>query len=153
MILVALMLTGVASAEREYAKVNEFNVSFELNKTHDVVIDAGNSINGSLAIRTFEGTLTISLIQYPKPHSVNSTWLRDGLIGLSNMGAPAEAVEIDKSQSIFIISMSRDTGRPVYGALYYPDLNAGKASRFISISSTLPFYTTADLLRTIQVAV
>ena len=153
LILAALMLIGFASAEREYAKVNGFNVSFDLNQTHDTVIDTGDGINGSVAIRTFDGDMTFNLVQYPKPFSVNSTWVRDNLIELQRAGVPSEKVEVDKNQGIFIIEMSNDTGRPIYGAVYYPDIKAGKASTFISVTSKLPFYTTADLLRTVHVAV
>jgi len=153
LILVALMLIGVASAGVEHAKVNGFNVSFELNQTHDVVVDPGNGVNGTLTVRTFDGALTTSFIRYSKPSSVNSTWVRDGLIALFKIGIPAEQLEIDNNQGVFIISMSKDTGKPVYGALYYPDLKTGKANTFVSITSTLPFYTTADLLRTVHVVV
>ena len=41
---------------------------------------------------------------------------------------------------IFIVSMSKDTGKPMYGALYYPGLKAGKqthsyqsSARYLSI--------------------
>jgi hypothetical protein len=153
LILVALMLIGVGSAEREHAKVNEFNVSFDLNQSHDTVVDTGDGINGSVTIRTFDGNMAYSLFRYPKPLSVNSTWVQDNLIALSRMGVPTEQVEVDKNQGIFIISMSNDTGRPIYGAIYYPDMKAGKANTFVSVTSTLPFYTTADLIRTIHVAV
>lgn len=151
LIFVALVLIGMASAE--HAKVNGFNVSFELNQTHDVVVDKGDGINGSLTVRTFEGALTTNLIRYPKTSSVNSTWIQDGLISMSSSGVPAEPQEIDKNQGILLIPMSKDTGRPIYRTLYYPDLKAGKANTFVLITSTLPFYTTADLLRTIHVAV
>ena len=153
LILVALMLTGVASAGFEHAKVNGFNVSFELNQTHDVVVDPGNSVNGTLTVRTFDGALTTSLIRYSKPYSVNSTWVQDGLNGLFKAGVPAESITIDKNQGVFISSVSKDTGKPVYGVLYYPDLKAGKANTFVSVTSTLPFYTTADLFRSIHVAI
>ena len=153
MILVALILTGVASAGLEHAKVNGFNVSFGLNQTHDVVVDPGNGINGTLTVRTFDGALTASLIRYSKPYSVNSTWVQDDLAALFKLGVPAESIAIDRTQGVFINSMSKDTGKPVYGVLYYPDLTAGKANTFVSVSSTLPFYTTADLLRTIHVAI
>jgi hypothetical protein len=153
LILVALMLIGVASAGLEHAKVNGFNVSFDLSQTHDVVVDSGNGVNGTLTVRTFDGALTTSLIRYSKPYSVNSTWVQDDLVALFKLGAPAEQIGIDKNQGVFIISMSKDTGKPVYGALYYPDLKAGKANTFVSVTSTLPFYTTADLLRTMHVAV
>jgi hypothetical protein len=69
----------------------------------------------------------------------------------SRNGAPAEQIEIDGDQGIFIVSMSGDTGEPIYGAMYYPDVEKGKANTFVSITSTLPFYTTADFLRTMQV--
>jgi hypothetical protein len=49
--------------------------------------------------------------------------------------------------------MSKVTGRPIYTVLYYPDMKDGKAKAFVSISSTLPFYVTADLLRTIHITV
>lgn len=150
MILVALMLIGVASAE--HAKVNGFNVSFELSQTHDAVVDHGNGVNGTLMVRAFDGALTTSLIRYSKPYSVNSTWVQDGLAAIFKLGIPVEQIEIDNNQGIFITSMSKDTGKPVYEALYYPDLKAGKANTFVSVTSTLPFYTTADLLRTIHVA-
>ena len=153
MILVALMFVGVASAGLEHAKVNGFNVSFELSQTHDVVVDPGNGVNGTLVVRTFDGALTTSLIRYPKPSSVNSTWVRDGLAALFKIGVPAESTTIDKNQGILIISVSKDTGKPVYGALYYPDLKAGKANTFVSVTSTLPFYTTADLFRSMHVEV
>lgn len=153
LLLVALMLIGVASAVGEHAKVNGFNVSFELSQTHDIAADPGNGTNGTLMIRTFDGALTTNLIRYPKPYSVNSTWVRDGLTALFKNGFSAESITIDKEQGIFIISMSKDTGKPVYGAIYYPDLTAGKANTFVSVTSTLPFYTTADLLRTMHVAV
>jgi len=151
LILVALMLIGVAAAEREYAIVNGFNVSFDLNQTYDVVIDTGDGINGSVTIRTFEGSFTCNLVRYPKPLSLNSTWLRDNLIALPINGVPAEQIKVDKAQGIFIISMSSDTGEPIFGAIYYPDIRAGNASTFVSVTSTLPFYTTADLLRTLHV--
>jgi hypothetical protein len=150
-ILAALMLIGVTSAEHENIEVNDFIVSFDLNKTHDTVSDTGDGINGSVAIRTFEGSFTCNLIRYPKPLSLNSTWLRDNLIALPTNGIPAEQIEVDRSQGIFIISMSSDTGKPIYGAFFYPDLQAGNASAFVSVTSTLPVYTTADLLRTFHV--
>jgi hypothetical protein len=153
LIFVALMLIGVTSAEREHAKVNGFNVSFELNQTHDTVIDTGNGANGSVAIRTFDGSMTCILIRYPKPLSLNSTWLQENLIAVPRNGLPVEQIEVDKNQGIFIISMSSDTGEPIYGAIYYPDIQAGKANTFVSVTSSLPFYTTADLLRTIKVDV
>jgi hypothetical protein len=151
LILAALMLIGFASAEREYAKVNGFNVSFDLNQTHDTVIDTGDGINGSVAIRTFDGYMDFSLVQYPKPLPVNSTWVRDNLIALPRAGVSSEKIEVDKNLGVFIIQMSNDTGRPIYGAVYYPDMKAGKANTFISVTSTLPFYRTADLLRTVHV--
>ncbi len=151
LIFVALMLIGVASADRENAQVNDFTISFDLNKTHDTVIDTGNGINGSVEIRTFEGSITCNLFRYPKPLPLNSTWLKDNLAMFSRNGAPAEQIEIDGDQGIFIVSMSGDTGEPIYGAMYYPDVEKGKANTFVSITSTLPFYTTADFLRTVQV--
>jgi hypothetical protein len=151
LILAALMLIGIASAERENSEVNEFNISFDLKQTHDTVIDKGDGINGSVVIRTFEGTLTYNFFRYPKPLSLNSTWLRDNLIALPTNGVPAEQIEVDKNQGIFLISMSSDTGEPIYGVIYYPDMQAGKATTFVSVTSTLPLYTTADLLRTINV--
>jgi len=152
LILAALMLIGVASAERENAEVNGFNVSFELNQTHDTAIDTGDGINCSVAIRTFDGLMTCKLFRYPKPFPLNSTWLQENLIALPRNRVPAEQVEVDKNQGIFMISMSGDTGEPVYRAFYYPGMQGGKANTFVSVTSTLPFYTTADLLRTIHVA-
>ena len=151
LILTALMLIGVASAERENAEANGFNVSFDLNQTHDTAIDTGNGINGSVSIRTFDGSMTCNLFRYPKPLSLNATWLKDNLIALPRNGVPAEQIEVDKNQGIFIISMSSDTGEPIYGAIYYPNIQAGKANTFVSVTSSLPFYTTANLLRTIKV--
>jgi hypothetical protein len=148
-----LVLIGVASAEQTKTKINAFNVSFELNKTHDIVVDPGDNTNGSITIRTFDGALTATLIRYPQSHSVNSTWVQDGLVSLLNMGIPAEPQVIDNKSGVLIISTSKDTGRPIYGVLYYPDMKGGKATAFVSISSTLPFYATADLLRTIHIAV
>ena len=72
------------------AKFNWFNVSFELNQTHDVVVDPGNGVNGTLTVRTFDGALTTSLIRYSKPYSVNSTWVQDRLTGLFKAGVPTE---------------------------------------------------------------
>jgi hypothetical protein len=153
MILVALMLIGVASAEREYAQVNDFNVSFNLNQTHDAVIDIGDGINGSVSIRTFDGSITCNLFRYPEPLKLNSTWLRENLAALPKKGVPGEEIEVDKEKALLIISMSGDTGEPIYGAMYYPEIREEKASAFISITSTLPFYTTADLFRTIEVII
>jgi len=153
LVFVALALIGAASAESEYAKVNDFNVSFDLNQTHDTVIDTDDGINGSVTIRAFDGSVTYNLVRYPKPLSLNSTWLRDNLIALPTNGVPAEQIEIDKQQGIFIISMSNDTGEPIYGAIYYPEIQSGKANTFVSITSTLPIYTTVDLLKTMHVAV
>lgn len=153
LVFVALALIGAASAEIEYAKVNDFNVSFDLNQTHDTVIDTGDGINGSVTIRAFDGSVTYNLVRYPKPLSLNSTWLRDNLIALPTNGVPAEQIEIDKQQGIFIISMSNDTGEPIYGVIYYPEIQSGKTNTFVSITSTLPIYTTVDLLKTMHVAV
>lgn len=153
LIFVALMLIGVTSAEREYAQVNDFNVSLDLNQTHDTVIDAGDGINGSVAIRTFDGSITCNLFRYPEPLKLNSTWLRENLAALPANGVPAEEIEVDQNRGILIVSMSSDTGEPIYGTVYYPDIKEGKANAFVSITSTLPFYTTADILRTLQVAV
>jgi len=151
LIIVALVLMGVASAE--HASVNGFNVSFDLNQTHDVVVDQGNSINGSITVRTFEGSLITNLIRYPKTFSVNSTWINEDLTALSDIGLPAEPFDVDNNHGVLIISMSKDTGKPIYGVLYYPDLKAGKAKTFVSITSTLPFYATSDMIRTMHVAV
>jgi hypothetical protein len=153
LVIVALIFIGAASAESEYAKVNGFNVSFDLNQTHDIVIDTGDGINGSVTIRAFDGSITYVLFRYPKPLSLNSTWLSENLMALPTNGVPAEQIEIEKKQGIFIISMSNDTGEPIYGAIYYPDLESGKINTFVSITSTLPIYTTVDLLRTTHVAV
>jgi|WetSurMetagenome_2_1015567.scaffolds.fasta_scaffold21519_1 hypothetical protein len=153
LLFIGLILIGTASSEVEYAKVNEFNVSFNLNQTHDTVIDAGDGINGSVTIRTFEGSVTYDLFRYPEQISLNSTWLRENLIALPSNGVPAEQIEIDKKQGVFIISISNDTGEPIYGAFYYPDMQSEKANTFVSITSTLPIYTTVDLLRTMHVAV
>jgi len=49
LIFIALLLIGVASAERENAQVNGFSVSFDLNQPHDTVIDNGDGINVSVA--------------------------------------------------------------------------------------------------------
>lgn len=151
LILIILVLIGTASAEIEYVKVNGFNVSFDLNQTHDTTVDIEDSINGSMKIRAFDGSMTCNLFRYPKTLSVNSTWVQESLIALSNAGIPAEKIEVDNNQGIFIISMSNDTGEPIYGVIYYPDIQTGKANIFVSLTSTLPFYTTADLLRTIHV--
>jgi hypothetical protein len=151
MIVVVLTLIGMASAE--HASVNGFNVSFALNQTHDIAIDQGNTINGSITIRTFDGSLTTNLIRYPKPFSVNLTWVDDDLNALSSLGLAAEPLEIDNNHGVLIISTSKDTGKPIYGALYYPDLKAGKANTFVSITSTLPFYTTSDTIRAMHVAI
>ena len=153
LILTAMMLIGVTSAERENVQVNDFNVSFDLNQTHDTVIDTGDGINGSVAIRTFDGSMTCNLFRYPKPLTVNSTWLRQNLAVLPRSGVPAEQIEMDNSQGVLVILMSNDTGKPIKGAFYYPEMQAGKANAFVSITSTLPFYTTADMLRTIQVTI
>ncbi|MDD1753466.1 MAG: hypothetical protein LUQ38_10320 [Methanotrichaceae archaeon] len=45
LIALAVLLIGVASAERENIKVNSFDVSFELNKTHDYKVDTNNGTN------------------------------------------------------------------------------------------------------------
>ena len=119
LILAMLMLAGVASAEREYVQVNDFNVSFDLNQTHDTVIDAGNGINGSVAIRTFDGSMICNLFRYPEPLSVNSTWLQENLAVIPRNGAPAEQIEVDSSQGVLLILMSNDTGKPIKGAFYY----------------------------------
>ena len=153
LILTVMMLIGITSAEREYVQVNDFNVSFDLNQTHDTVIDTGDGINGSVAIRTFDGSMTCNLFRYPKPLTVNSTWLQENLAAIPRNGAPAEQIAIDNSQGVLVILMSNDTGKPIKGAFYYPDMQGAKANAFISVTSTLPFYTTADLLRTLQVAV
>jgi|GEM_PF-1484801 hypothetical protein len=153
LILAALMLIAVASAEREYVQVNDFNISFNLNQTHDAVVDTGDDINGSVSIRTFEGSMTCNLFRYPKPLTVNSTWLQQNLAVLPRSGVPAEQIEVDNSQGVLVILMSNDTGKPIKGAFFYPDMQKGEANAFVSITSTLPFYTTADLLRTIQVTV
>ena len=150
-ILAVMMLIGVASAEREYVQVNDFNVSFDLNQTHDSVVNNGDGVNGSLAIRTFEGSMTCNLFRYPQPLYVNSTWLQENLAIIPRNGAPAEQIEVDKKQGVLVILMSNDTGKPIKGAFYYPDMQEGKANTFVSVTSTLPFYTTADLLRTLHV--
>lgn len=151
LVIVALMLIGVASAE--HASINGFNVSFDLNKTHDVVTDQGNGINGSITIRTFDGSLTTNFVRYPKPYPVNSTWVQDDLVSLARLGIPAEPLVIDNNQGVMIISISKDTGKPIYGVLSYPGMKAGKTNTFVSIVSSLPFYTTSDLLRTIHIAI
>jgi len=153
LILAALMIIGVAMAERETAEVNGFKVSFDLNETHDTAIDPGDGINGSVAIRTFDGSLTCHLFRYPEPFSLNSTWIRDNLAALARNGIPAEQIDVDNIHGIFIISMSKDTGEPIYSAGYYPDIQEGTANAFVSITSTLPFYATADMIRTIEVTV
>jgi hypothetical protein len=94
-----------------------------------------------------------NLFRYPEPLTVNSTWLQQNLAVLPRNGVPAEQIKVDNSQGVLVILMSNDTGKPIKEAFYYPSMQDGKASALVSITSTLPFYTTADLLRTIQVTV
>jgi len=150
LMLIALMLIGMASAERENVQVNDFNISFDLNKTHDTAIDKGDGINGSVVIRTFEGSITCELFRYPKPLQLNSTWIEENLAGWPRNGHPAEQIVVDGSQGIFVVGMSND-GKPAYRAMFYPDVKEREVTAFVSIISTLPFYTTADFLRTIKV--
>ena len=134
---------------REYAKVNGFNVSFQLNETHDFKVNQSDGINGSVAIRTFNGSMIVNIFRYPTPRSINSTWVNDYIASFS-VNNTVQAIEVDKGQGICVIG--NDKGSPWFVVLYDPDLTNGKVNVVAVIISNLPLYETADLLRTIHVA-
>lgn len=135
--------------EREYVKVNGFNVSFQLNQTHDFKVDQGNGINGSVTIRTFDGSMTVDIYRYPTPRSMNSTWVNEGIAREQELKLPSETIEVDKSQGYYLIY--NNNGYPMFIVFYIPDLINGKTNTGVTIVSNLPLYETADLLRTIHV--
>lgn len=63
-ISLAVLLIGAASGAAEHVKVNNFDVSFELNKTHDFKVDTKDGINGSVLIRTLDNPIEVNLIKY-----------------------------------------------------------------------------------------
>lgn len=139
LIFITLILVEISSAEREYVKVNEFNVSFELNQTHDFKVNSDNGINGSIKINTSDGFLILTLSR--DSTSAPKTWAQDFIRFLGTSWT--ELIEIDGGKGVLF------SYPPKYLVLYYPDPKVG-----ITIGSYgLPLNTTADFLRSIHVAI
>lgn len=150
LILVALMLVGNASSEREYVNVNGFNVSFELFLPHEISTKSFDGLNGTLTIDAVGSSVNFLLTKYPKPRSLNSTWAKDSVDSLEYLGRPAELILIDGRQGVIALPTE---GNHRYDVIYYPGLDAGKTSVCVGILSDLPFNLTADLLNSIHVVV
>ena len=153
LILSALILMAMLSAGCESVKINGFNISYTAILVHNCAPDNGDGTNGSVKISTPDsGNMTIYLTKFPKALSLGSMWAQDLVSSLwQNLGIPAEIIEIDGSQGV--IGFNNVKGKTSYNVVYYPDLNAGKASTRVSITSDMPFYETPDLIRTIHVAI
>lgn len=152
--LLAVTLIGITSAEREYVKVNQFNVSFDLNQTHDVIVDQGDGINGSAKIRTFDGSFTIYPAKYQKAIPINYTWTIEDWAELSSLNILGEIAEIDGHKGIIYINSVNM--KPQYAAFYHPDIQEEHPSETnfaVSITSDLSFYATSDLIRSIHVLI
>jgi hypothetical protein len=80
-------------------------------------------------------------------------WVDDQINLFSDVNILVEPIVIDEINSCITISKSSQTGKLTYSSTYYLDLEGGKANLWVGIDSNLPFYTTADLLRTTHVEV
>jgi hypothetical protein len=144
LIVIAVMLIGAASAERENVKVNNFDVSFELNKTHDYKIDTNDGINGSILIRTLDNPIEISLVKYQKD--------LDAAKQLNNSRASDIMVDGLTGKNFLIVT---EQGNSFYGVEYYPDLKDGKARTYalIAIGTGLDIFTAVDFLKSLHIGV
>jgi hypothetical protein len=143
LVLAQLMLIGIALAEREYMEVNNINISVELNQTHDAKIWNGienskDGINATARVRTLDGAVLIYVTRYPAPIKAQSP--TSGI---------TEYIEVDGRRALFSVEQG-----PQYYASYYPncvDYYCHNVTVAVLIMSELPFYATADLLRTINI--
>jgi len=141
-IALALLLIGVASAGMETANVNNFKVSFDLNKTHDYKVDTKDGFNGSLLIRTLDGPIEISLFKYP--------FSIDALTQLNNM--KGSDIIIDGLPAKNSLILTNQTG--AYQIVeYFPDLKNGKATTYalVAIGTGIDLFSAADFLKSLYI--
>ena len=142
-IALAVLLIGAASGAVEHVKVNNFDVSFELNKTHDNKVDTKDGINGSVLIRTLDNPIEISLIKY-----ANNI---DAAKQLKNSRAADITIDGLPAKNFLILAQ----GNSFYGVEYYPDLKDGKAKTYalIAIGTGLDLFTVVDFLKSLHIEV
>jgi hypothetical protein len=140
----SVLLLGVVSAEMETVNVNNFKVSFELNKTHDYKLDTKDGFNGSLLIRTFDGPIEISLFKYP--YSIDALTLLNNKKGSDIIidGHPAKNSMLltDQSAAFNIVE-------------YYPDLINGKATTYalVGIGTGIDLFNAVEFLKSLHIKV
>jgi hypothetical protein len=142
-IILTLLLIGAVSAATENVKVNKFDVSFDLNKTHDYKVDTRDGINGSLLIRTLDGPIEINLFKYP--NSIDALTILNNKKGsdVTIDGLPAKNSLLLTNQSIY------------YMFEYFPDLKNGKATTYalVAIGTGIDLFSAVDFLKSMQIKI
>ena len=99
-------LLGSVSAEREFAQVGLFNISFEMNRTHDI-----KEIEDGIYIRTLDGNIVVDL-----GRDKSGTTNLDEFIKLTGAKHPSvETLQIDGKDARLATTIGGG-----YIALYYP---------------------------------
>lgn len=146
-ILILLLVGAVASAQRDYAQAGPFNVSFDINKTHEIIVDPSKNLNQTLHIKTFDGKADVTILNY----AISSSTIDLGgytipEIYIDNMRTYDErSIVVDDRPAYLLISIS-DTSQIYYFAEYYPSSTCE-----VRLVSTLPLLDTAHLLETIHI--
>ena len=142
LVALVLLLIGVTSAESEHVKVNNFDVSFELNKTHDYKVNTEDGFNGSLLIRTLDGPIEINLFKYP--NSIDASTILNNKKGsdVTIDGLPAKNSLLLTNQAAAYQLVE-----------YYPDLKNGKATTYavVAIGSGIDLFSVVDFLKSLQI--
>ena len=156
LILVALILVEMASAEIDHVEVNYFDIRFSpLRDINNVSIDPEDGLNGSVTIPTQDGSVKIDVTHFPEPTKIDPQWM--GFIAAiekmwGGKSRWVEFIEIDGTKGVLILPVSSKVeSEGSYETYYYLESNPGEAKAFVRITSYLPFFMTADLLRSIHV--
>jgi hypothetical protein len=130
--LVSSILVGCAMAEREHVQVGQFNISFEMNNTHEI-----KNVEDGIDIRTFDGTVSVIVAE-----DKSGTSTLDDLLDLLDLGYNrVEKIQVDGKDARMISFISGG-----YIVLYYP-----QPGWVTQVYSKLPMIETSDFLKSLHV--
>lgn len=140
LVLVAFALSCAAIAEKDYAQAGRFNISFDINKTHEIVKEADGE-NQTITLKTFDGRAEISILK------ISSGAAKDVVDAVSHSWGETihDDVRVD-GQDGKIGLLGTLEYKPFYVIIYPVDLY-----HQATILSTMPFLDTAHLLETIHI--
>lgn len=140
-LLIGLAFTEIASAE--YAQVGCYNVSFTLDRPHEVNVSTFYE-NKYVSIKTFDGPVDIIIWG----NQTSTYKMYDATVGNTDY---VDSITVDGDNAFFIIAPYGRGDRNIYSAIYRIDDKVGENCTVVRITSELSLDNTIDFLRSLHI--